>query len=70
MSESKKLNNLKEILDNKGIKASHVAKKLDVSTQTLYNWIHQRSQPSLHKLSELSKLIDVPMSELINEDHQ
>lgn len=70
MGEIKKLNNLKEILDNKGIKASYVAKKLDVSTQTLYNWIHQRSQPSLHKLSELSKLIDVPMFELINEDHQ
>lgn len=65
MSEVKKLNNLKEVLDAKGIKASFIAKTLSYNPNTVYNWMHQRSQPSLQTLSAISELIGVSMSELI-----
>jgi transcriptional regulator with XRE-family HTH domain len=65
MNQRKKLNNIKEVLNAKGIKASFIAKQLQCNPSSVYNWLHQRSQPSLNTLSELSRLIGVPMSELI-----
>lgn len=65
MNAMKKLNNLKEVLASKGIKASFIAKSLNYNPNTVYNWLHQRSQPSLQTLSEISELIGVHMSELI-----
>jgi transcriptional regulator with XRE-family HTH domain len=65
MNEVKKLNNLKEVLEAKGIKASFIAKSLNYNPNSVYNWLHQRSQPSLSTLSDISNLIGVPMSELI-----
>lgn len=65
MKEFKKLNNLKEVLDSKGIKASFIAKSLEYNPNSVYNWIHQRSQPSLSTLAQISSLIGVPMTDLI-----
>jgi transcriptional regulator with XRE-family HTH domain len=65
MKEAKKLNKLKEVLESKGIKASFIAKSLNYNPNTVYNWLHQRSQPSLSTLAEISSLIGVPMTDLI-----
>ena len=63
--ETKKLNNIKEILLSKGIKASFVAKKLGCNPNTVYNWTHQRSQPSLEALNQLATIINCKVSDLI-----
>lgn len=63
--ETKKLNNIKEILLSKGIKASFVAKKLGCNPNTVYNWTHQRSQPSLGALNQLATIINCKVSDLI-----
>jgi putative transcriptional regulator len=63
--ETKKLNNIKEVLFSKGIKASFVAKKLGCNPNTVYNWTHQRSQPSLEALNQLATIINCKVSDLI-----
>jgi putative transcriptional regulator len=63
--ETKKLNSIKEVLHSKGIKASFVAKQLGCNPNTVYNWTHQRSQPSLDALNQLASIINCKVSELI-----
>jgi len=63
----KKLNNLKEILQAKGIKASFIAQQLNCNPNSVYNWIHQRSQPSLSTLLSVSEIIGCKLKELIND---
>ncbi len=67
VKETKKLNNIKEVLLSKGIKASFIAKQLGCNPNTVYNWTHQRSQPSLEALNQLATIINCKVSELINE---
>jgi transcriptional regulator with XRE-family HTH domain len=67
--ETKKFNNIKEILLSKGIKASFVAKKLGCNPNTVYNWTHQRSQPSLEALNQLAAIINCRVSDLIYEQN-
>ena len=61
----KKLNNIREVLQSKGIKASFIAKQLNCNPNSVYNWIHQRSQPSLSTLHSLSELIGCKLTDLI-----
>ena len=63
--ETKKFNNIKEVLLSKGIKASFVAKKMGCNPNTVYNWTHQRSQPSLEALNQLATIINCKVSDLI-----
>ena len=65
--EMKKFNNIKEVLNSKGVKASFVAKKLGCNPNTVYNWTHQRSQPSLEVLNQLALLLNCKVSELIHD---
>jgi putative transcriptional regulator len=65
VKETKKLNNIKEVLLSKGIKASFIAKQLGCNPNTVYNWTHQRSQPSLDALNQLASIINCKVSDLI-----
>lgn len=62
-----KLNFLKEILDQKGIKQAWLADKLRVSKVTVNNWCTNRSQPSLETLNLIAELIGVQVSELVQK---
>ena len=70
MGDTQKLNNLKEVLDSRGIKANFIAKELDINPQTVYNWLHQRSQPSLKTLHLIADLINIPVTDLINSNKE
>ena len=67
VKEVRKLNNIKQVLEAKGIKASFIAKELGCNPNTVYNWTHQRSQPSLEALNQLALIINCKVSDLINE---
>jgi putative transcriptional regulator len=62
-----KLNFLKEILDQKGIKQAWLAEKLMVSKVTVNNWCSNRSQPSLETLNQIAAIIGVQISELVQK---
>lgn len=62
-----KMNNLKEIILNRGIKISWLAKKMDVTTSTLYNWCENRQQPNVTQLTKLKGILKVTYKELIQE---
>lgn len=65
MEQNKKYNYIKEILQEKGIKANWLSKSLNVSENSVYNWVNQRSQPSLQTLNEIAGLLNVTVSALI-----
>jgi putative transcriptional regulator len=70
MNKVKKLNKLKEVLDSKGIKASFVAKQLNYNPNSVYNWIHQRSQPSLSTLNDIGELIGCSIADLVIKNQE
>ena len=61
----KKYNYIKEILQEKGIKANWLSRSLNVSENSVYNWLNQRSQPSIQTLNEIAVLLNVKVSSLI-----
>ncbi len=65
MSEVRKYNYIKEVLQEKGIKANWLSKSLNVSENSVYNWLSQRSQPSIQTLNEIAVLLNVTVSTLI-----
>ena len=65
MSKVTKYNYIKEILQEKGIKANWLTKSLNVSENSVYNWLSQRSQPSLQTLNEIAALLNVRVGSLI-----
>lgn len=65
MEQKKKYNYIKEVLQEKGIKANWLSKSLNVSENSVYNWLNQRSQPSLQTLNDIAGLLNVTVSRLI-----
>lgn len=57
---------LKEILKTKGVKQNWLAQKIGVSEVTLSNWVKEKSVPSKKNVEKLSKVLDVPLNELIH----
>lgn len=56
---------LKEILKSKGVKQNWLAEKIGVSEVTLSNWVKEKSVPTKKNLERLSKVLDIPLSDLI-----
>jgi putative transcriptional regulator len=48
-----------------GLKRTYIAKKLNITYQTLSNWCNNRSQPDLKQAYELSLLFGVKMDDLV-----
>ena len=67
-----KINRIKEILDEKGISQTWLAKKLNKSFNTVNSYVCNRSQPTLETLLTLAKILNVDVRLLIenNEDEQ
>ena len=60
-----KLNRIKDILEEKGISQTWLAKKLDKSFNTVNSYVCNRSQPNLETLLQISKILDVEMKDLL-----
>lgn len=62
-----KLNRIKEILDEKGISQTWLAKKLDKSFNSVNSYVCNRTQPNLETLLQISQILNVDMKDLIAE---
>ena len=65
-----KLNRIKEVLDEKGISQTWLAKKLDKSFNSVNSYVCNRSQPNLETLLQISQILNVDMKDLIAEQEQ
>ncbi len=62
-----KYNRLKECLVEKEISQKWLSEKLSVSTVTVNMWCKNKSQPPLKKIYEISEVLNIKPSELVND---
>lgn len=65
MTEIKRLNRIKEVLEEKGIKQRWLAQQLGKSFCIVNSYVCNRRQPSLETLFEIAILLKVEPKELI-----
>ena len=59
------MNRIKEVLDEKGIKQTWLAEKLDKSYNMVNGYVQNRQQPRLEVLDQIAKILDVNLKDLI-----
>ena len=59
------INRIKKVLEEKGIKQIWLAEKLEKSFNTVNSYVQNRQQPRLEVLSEIAKILDVDIKDLI-----
>ena len=59
------LNRIKEVLDEKGIKQTWLAEKLEKSFSAINAYACNRKQPSLEVLNKIANILQVEMTDLI-----
>ncbi len=59
------MNRIKEVLDEKGIKQKWLAEKLDKSYNMVNAYVQNRRQPSIETLSQIAKVLNVDVRELL-----
>ena len=64
------MNRIKEVLKEKGIKQTWLAKKLDKSYNMVNSYVQNRRQPSLSILFRISEILDVNVCELIEQKNK
>lgn len=65
-----KLNRIKEVLDEKGISQTWLAKKLDKSFNSVNSYVCNRTQPNLETLLQISLILNVDLKDLIADQEQ
>lgn len=60
-----RMNRIKEVLEEKGIRQTWLAKKLGKSYNMVNSYVQNRQQPRLEVLIEIAKILDVDVKELI-----
>lgn len=57
--QTKTMNNLKQIIEEKGIKQAYLAKQINVSKQTITNWIKGYSQPDIKQAQKIKEILNL-----------
>lgn len=65
-----KLNRIKEVLVEKGISQTWLAKKLDKSFNSVNSYVCNRTQPNLETLLQISQILNVDLKDLIADQGQ
>lgn len=60
------MNRIKEVLNEKGIKQTWLAKKLGKSFKIVNNYACNRSQPSLRTLHKIADILQVNIKDLLS----
>lgn len=63
-----KLNRIKEVLDDKGITQTWLAKKLNKSFSIVNAYACNRQQPPLETLYEIAKILQVQINDLLESE--
>ncbi|MGL5440834.1 MAG: helix-turn-helix transcriptional regulator [Filifactoraceae bacterium] len=61
-------NIIKKVINEKGLKATFVIKKIGISTSTFYDIVNGNSTPSLVNARKISSVLGVSLSELFPEN--
>jgi transcriptional regulator with XRE-family HTH domain len=61
------MNRIKEVLNEKGVKQTWLAEKLEKSFGIVNEYCNNKRQPSLEVLFEIAKLLSVEVKDLIRE---
>lgn len=69
-SEIVKLNRIREVLDEKGISQTWLAKKQNKSFNSVNSYVCNRTQPNLETLLQISQILNVNMKDLIADQEQ
>ena len=59
------LNNIKNVLSEKGVMSKWLAKQLQKDPATVSKWCNNHSQPDLYTFGRIANLLDVDVHELI-----
>lgn len=62
------MNRIKEVLEEKGIKQTWLAEKLDKSYNMVNSYVQNRRQPSLDDLYKIAKILDVNAKDLLMDN--
>ena len=65
-----KLNRIKEVIDEKGISQTCLAKKLDKSFNSVNSYVCNCTQPNLETLIQISQILNVDLKDLISDQEQ
>lgn len=63
------MNRIKEILEKKGVKQTWLAERLGKSYNMVNSYVQNRRQPSLNILLKIATILDVEVSELIDDNN-
>ncbi|CAG2532449.1 DNA-binding transcriptional regulator [Maribacter dokdonensis] len=61
------MNRIKEVLKEKGISQTWLAKKMDKSYPTINEYARNKRQPSLEDLYKIAEILDVEINELLEK---
>jgi transcriptional regulator with XRE-family HTH domain len=59
------MNRIKEVLEEKGIKQTWLAEKLEKSYNMVNSYVQNRRQPSIEDLNRIANILDVDVKELL-----
>jgi putative transcriptional regulator len=62
------MNRIKEVLNEKGIKQTWLAERLNKSFSIVNDYCNNRRQPSLEILFEIAEQLNIEVRDLINEN--
>ena len=62
------MNNIKDILEQKGINQSWLAKQLGKSYNMINSYCCNRRQPSIEDLFRIAKILDINVKDLLNDE--
>jgi transcriptional regulator with XRE-family HTH domain len=62
------MNRIKEVLEEKGIKQTWLAEKLDKSYNMVNSYVQNRRQPSLDDLYRIAGILDVNAKDLLMDN--
>ena len=62
------MNRIKEVLEEKGIKQTWLAEKLEKRYNMINSYVQNSRQPSIEDLYKIAKILNVNAKELLNND--
>ena len=62
------MNRIKEVLEEKGIKQTWLAEKLNKSYNMVNSYAQNRRQPSIEDLYEIAEILNISVKELLVEN--
>ena len=58
------MNNIKEVIREKGMRCNHIAEQLGVASSDISNWASEERKPNQERLVALAKLLGCKLSDL------